>query len=228
MPDLGSPRLIALANRRRPDGFHVADGLHEVDDAQVCDLCARPIEENHRHLVDTQHRELRCVCRACAVLFDQRAAGGGHYRLVPERVWRLEAFDFPQSLWQAFAVPVDMAFFFVSSTAGGVVAFYPGPMGATESRLGLDRWPELQHANPVLDEIEPDVEALLVNRVNGAEEYWLVPVDVCYQLVAVMRTRWKGFAGGPDVWNALTSFFDALRERCVVVNRGSVVESAVR
>ena len=67
-----------------------------------------------------------------------------------------------------------------------------------------------------------------VNRVNGAEAYWVDPVDVCYQLVAVMRTRWKGFAGGSDVWNALTSFFDALRERCVVVNRGSAAESAGR
>ena len=46
--------------------------------------------------------------------------------------------------------------------------FYPSPMGATESLLGLDAWERLEAANPVLGELEPDVEALLVNRARGA------------------------------------------------------------
>lgn len=182
-------------------------------EAQACDLCAEPIAQHHRHLVDVEKRALKCVCHACSVLFDRRAAGGNHYRLVPERVRRLEKFELPDPLWRGFAVPVDMAFFFHSSVAGRVVAFYPGPMGATESQLRLEPWEDLEVANPVLSRMEPDVEALLVNRVKGAEEYWLVPVDVCYELVALIRTSWNGLAGGPEVWAGLASFFVTLSSR---------------
>ena len=43
-------------------------------------------------------------------------------------------------------------------------AYYPSPMGPTESLLELDAWAALEAANPVLATLEPDVEALLVNR----------------------------------------------------------------
>ena len=68
-------------------------------------------------------------------------------------------------------------------------------------------------ANPVLAELEPDVEALFVNRTGGAAEYWLLPVDRCYELVGLVRTHWKGFGGGEEVWAALATFFDDLRRR---------------
>ena len=41
-------------------------------------------------------------------------------------------------------------------------------MGPTESLLELDAWQALEAANPVLAQMEPDVEALLVNRARGA------------------------------------------------------------
>jgi hypothetical protein len=104
--------------------------------------------------------------------------------------------------WQAFGIPVQLAFFFHSSAAGRVVAFYPSPVGATESLLDLDVWNELGV------ELEPDVEALLVNR----GECWLVGVDRCYELVGLVRTHWKGFGGGDEVWSALDDFFDKLRK----------------
>ena len=50
-----------------------------------CDLCGEPIPPDHRHLIDLRNRELMCACRPCKILFDRGAAGGGHYRLVPER-----------------------------------------------------------------------------------------------------------------------------------------------
>ena len=39
-------------------------------------------------------------------------------------------------------------------------------MGATESLLGLEAWTALEEANPVLREMAPDTEALLVNRAR--------------------------------------------------------------
>jgi hypothetical protein len=58
-----------------------------------------------------------------------------------------------------------------------------------------------------------DVEALLVNRARGARRQWLVPIDDCYRLVAVIRTRWRGFTGGKEVWLELERFFDDLDRR---------------
>lgn len=161
-------------------------------------------------MLDLDRRALLCTCRPCSILFNRTAAGGDHYRLVPDRRLRLEDFELPQEAWERLRIPVEMAFFFRNSGAGRVVAFYPSPMGATESRLELEAWEEIERANPVLGELEPDVEALLVNHARGARGHWLVPVDDCYRLVAVIRTRWRGFTGGKEVWLQIDRFFAEL------------------
>jgi hypothetical protein len=174
---------------------------------EQCELCAEPIAPDHRHLLDLESRRLLCACRACSILFDRSGAGGGHYRLIPDRVVGLEDVVLDDATWQGFGIPVDMAFFFHSSAMGRVVAFYPSPLGATESLLDLDAWDD-----GLLVELEPDVEALLVNRTRGRREHWIVPVDRCYELVGLVRTHWKGFTGGDEVWQALDEFFDRLRK----------------
>jgi hypothetical protein len=164
-------------------------------------------------VLDLQTRAVLCACRPCSLLFDREAAGGGHYRLIPERRVALDDLELSDVDWEQLQIPVDMAFFFHSSVAGRVMAFYPSPMGATESQLELDAWSQLEADNPVLAELEPDVEALLVNRARGARRQWLVPIDDCYRLVAVIRTRWRGFTGGKEVWLELGRFFDDLDRR---------------
>jgi Family of unknown function (DUF5947) len=181
-------------------------------------MCATPIGSDHRHLLDLRSREILCACRACGLLFDRRAAAGGHLRLLPERRLRLEAFELSDLTWERLRIPVDIAFFFRSSAEERVMAFYPSPMGPTESRLELDAWRELERANPVLESLESDVEALLVDRARGARRHWLVPLDDCYRLVAVIRTRWRGFTGGKEVWEQIDAFFDELDRRSRIVN----------
>jgi hypothetical protein len=178
-----------------------------------CDLCGEPIPPEHRHLLDLRSRELMCACRACKILFDRGAAGGGHFRLVPDRRLRLADFQLDDVAWEELRLPVEMAFFFHSSDAGRVVAYYPSPAGPTESLLDLAAWEELEGANPVLRELEPDVEALLVNRSRGARDYFLVPIEDCYALVGLIRTRWRGLTGGSEVWEEIKGFFDGLRAR---------------
>ncbi|HEX8855823.1 MAG TPA: DUF5947 family protein [Thermoleophilaceae bacterium] len=178
-----------------------------------CELCGEAIEPEHRHLLDLESRELMCACRACCVLFDRRAAGGGHYRLVPERRLHLTGFELPDTQWDELRIPVEMAFFFHHSGEGRVVAFYPGPMGATESLLDLRAWRSLEAANPVLEGLEPDVEALLVNRARGARDQWLVPIDECYALAGLIRSTWRGLTGGKEVWERIEGFFSELSER---------------
>ena len=177
---------------------------------EQCDLCAAPVPPGHRHIVDLSDRRLMCACRACALLFDSKAAGGGHLRLLPTRRRRLDDFVLDPAQWDRLRIPVDMAFFFYSTPAERVLALYPSPAGPTESLLELEAWAELEAANPVLAELEPDVEALLISRARDMREHWLVPIDDCYELVGLIRTRWRGFGGGEEVWAAIDRFFEDL------------------
>lgn len=211
-----TPRLKRLAARSRRSpvtdanaaGAAAATGLEGE-----CDLCAEPIGPRHGHLVDLRDRSLRCACRPCSLLFVEPGAGGGRYRLVPDRVRRLGGFRLDDLDWLALRIPVDLAFFFHSTSAGRTVAFYPGPMGATESLLPLDHWERTVERNEALAELEDDVEALLVDRRGERRDGWMVPIDACYELVGLFRTNWVGLSGGPEVWQAVEEYFDDLRRR---------------
>ncbi|MDX6593975.1 MAG: hypothetical protein QOJ13_3171 [Gaiellales bacterium] len=191
------------------------DGAEE----ERCEMCGELIAPTHRHLLDLQKRQLLCACRACSLLFDRSTAGGIHYRLVPDRCLRIADFDLDDVRWNSLSIPVGLAFVFDSSAAERPVAFYPGPMGATESALKLETWSDIVERNPVLAGMEPDVEALLVNRAKGEHDHWLVGVDKCYELVGLIRTRWRGFAGGEEVWQEIEQFFDGLRGQAKAVTR---------
>jgi hypothetical protein len=184
-----------------------------------CELCGEPIPHEHRHLLEPATRAIRCVCLACSILFDKEAASAGKYRLVPNRRLSLEDFVIRDAQWDDLQIPVGLAFFFYSTPAGRVQAFYPSPAGPTESLLRLDAWQTLEAGNPVLRTLQPDVEALLVNRARGARQCYLVPIDVCYGLVGVIRTHWRGLGGGQEVWKEIEGFFETLRARCRAVRQ---------
>jgi hypothetical protein len=169
------------------------------------------LPDGHRHVADVEARTLLCACRGCAVLLARPGAGGRHFRLVPERVVRLDGFRLADEQWASLQIPVELAFFFRSTPAARVVAFYPSPLGATESQLELEAWETLEGENEILRRLEPDVEALLVNRARGAHEHLIVPIDRCYELVALIRARWRGLNGGDEVWDEIAQFFERLR-----------------
>jgi hypothetical protein len=208
-----SGRAGTLAGSRLRRLAAQAPAAPAADADERCELCHAPIPSRHRHLLELSSRELICACRPCSLLFDRSGSGNGRYRLVPERRLRLEGLALDDLAWEELRIPVDMAFFFRSSAAGRVLAYYPGPMGPVESQLGLDAWRGLEAANPILTGLEEDVEALLVNRVGGARRAWIVPVDECYGLVGLIRTRWRGLSGGRDVWREIDRFFDELDGR---------------
>ncbi len=71
--------------------------------------------------------------------------------------------------------------------------------------------------DPLLQELTPDVEAVLLRRVDDGFECYLVPIDACYELVGLVRQYWEGFAGGEEVWQRIDDFFTGAllrRERC--------------
>ena len=65
----------------------------------------------------------------------------------------------------------------------------------------------------VLHTLEPDVEALLVDRHLGSRRHWIVPIDDCFRLVGLIRTHWQGLTGGKAVWAEIGRFFDDLERR---------------
>ncbi|MGH3901982.1 MAG: DUF5947 family protein, partial [Pseudonocardiaceae bacterium] len=150
------------------------------------------------------------------------------FRAVPER-YRYAA-DVPLAVatWDSIGIPVAMAFFFTNSTLGQTVAFYPSPAGATESLLSLEAWTDLLVAIPTMDDLLPDVEALLVYKGKNGFEFFAVPIDSCYQLVGLVKMHWKGFDGGEEAWTAIHEYFADLRERSerVATSNGAAGEGA--
>jgi hypothetical protein len=124
----------------------------------------------------------------------------------------LRDFDLSDAEWRGFRIPIDLAFVFRSTAARGPVAIYPGPAGVTESQFSVDAWSQLVAANPALADLHPDVEALLINRMNGAREYYLVSIDRCYALIGLIRKHWRGLSGGAEVWEAVRDYLQGLRD----------------
>jgi hypothetical protein len=164
-----------------------------------CELCGVPIAAEHRHVLELATRDVKCACRPCGLLFER----ADRLKLIPTDIYRLHEAAVDDQLWEDLRLPVDIAFFF--RTGGVTKAYYPSPMGPTESLLTVDIG--------VMEQLTEDVEALLVNRVRGARRQWIVPIDVCYELVGLIRTRWRGFTGGADVWRELERFYEGLDRR---------------
>lgn len=52
--------------------------------------------------------------------------------------------------------------------------------------------------NSVLDSMQPDVEALLVDRIDSTPFYCFAPIDVCFELAGAIRKQWRGLSGGDE------------------------------
>lgn len=176
--------------------------------AERCELCGTPLASAHPHLLDTSARQIACACDACAILFCGQE--GGKFLRVPRRVKQLHDFAFSELEWEAMMLPIHLAFFFRDRT-GRVTGMYPSPAGAIESQLGLGALRERIAAHPLLRTMEPEVEALLVNRVGDEAACLLVPIDECYRLVGLIRMQWRGLSGGPQIWGAIAEFFRAMK-----------------
>jgi hypothetical protein len=179
-----------------------------------CDLCGLELGPEHDHLVEPASRRLVCACTPCAILFSDRA--DARFKRVPRRVRRLTGLRMTDAQWDDLRLPINLAFFYYSTPRSKVLACYPSPAGATESLLDLAAWEEIRADNPMLESMEPDVEALLVDRVGrdrglggvaGEARCFMVPIDQCYRLVGIIRSHWSGFSGGDLVWQEIDRFF---------------------
>jgi hypothetical protein len=185
-------------------------------------------------VADLEQSSLACACRACYLLFTQAGQawddnppaspastspegvrrGSARYRSVPDRYLRDSSRPMSAMEWDELQIPVGLAFF-LNSSERGLGGFYPSPAGATECTLDLAAWQRLATAYPLLGAAEPDVEAVLLCRDSHASdaEYFIVPIDVCYELAGRMRMLWKGFDGGSEARASIDEFLTGVRTR---------------
>ena len=110
---------------------------------------------------------------------------------------------------------MDVAFFFVNSELGRVVGVYPSPAGATESELPLGAWDAVLAGRARAGDARPGRRgAARPGAAGPSSSCFLVPIDVCYELVGQLRRLWRGFDGGQDVRRELDEFFARIAGRC--------------
>ena len=189
--------LATLRRFRRP-----------VPAEERCELCAVGLASNHRHLLEMSNARIVCACDPCALRFQDVA--GGRFKSIPREIRLMAQFQLTDAEWDSLALPINLAFFSYSTPHEKVKAVYPSPAGATESLLPLPAWESIVSNNPALAQMVPDVEALLVNRVGTKRVYYLVPIDVCFELVGLIRVHWRGLSGGDLAWTEIEKFFDRL------------------
>jgi hypothetical protein len=176
---------------------------------EQCDLCGKPIDHDHRHLLHLVDRRIICTCESCLAM----RGGDPELRPTGTRTLWLDDFDLPDEIWASFGIPIGLAFFIDSSATGGVGALYPSPAGATESEIEVETWNRLRSLNPVLMGLEPDGEALIVNRMAEPHQVAIAPIDECYRLVGLVKVIWEGISGGAGLERAIAEFFAQLQER---------------
>jgi len=195
-----SQRFVRAINRRR-------DGVR-------CDRCAEPLRRRHHHLVDLDAERLLCACQGCALLAAESL--DGPYRVVPERVLQHPGLAPSADQWDSFGIPLGLAFFVCLSRIGRWVAVMPSAAGATEVGLPQAAWSAFLRGSLPAQDILPDVEALLARGGRGGPlEGYVVPIDLCYELVSVVRQTWRGPDGGELARVELDAFFERLRRRGV-------------
>ena len=168
-------------------------------------MCATPLAPRHAHVLERRTGALRCACVTCERVM---VAPGTPWAPVRRRWNRIDDFRLTDDQWRAFGLPIDLAFFFTRRGTGHVVVRYPSVAGTVECGLPLSAWNDVVAANAVLQMLEADGEALLVNRLGTRRDYFIASIDECYRLVGLIRQHWRGFDGGPTAWAAIHGFFD--------------------
>jgi Family of unknown function (DUF5947) len=200
----------SFATLRRFAGVPQNNGAIAPPELENCELCSVALAPTHRHLLEMATRRIVCACDPCALRFENVVRG--KFKLIPRDTRPLPDFQMTDAEWEGLSLPISLAFFFYDTPNEKMAAYYPSPAGATESLLPLTAWEALVVANPILRDMRPDVETLLVNRVNESREYFMAPIDVCFELVGLIRVHWRGFSGGEDVWREIDGFFARLKQ----------------
>ena len=148
-----------------------------------------------------------CTCRPCYLLFSRPGRGPAlPGRAGPLR--RVAASRWPR-LGRLCRSRSALAFFFRNSTLGRMVAFYPGPAGATESRAAARRLGPDRGGEPAARPTSPRRRgaAGARRRTAATAQCHLVPIDACYELVGQLRRCGAASTAARRRTTAIDAFF---------------------
>lgn len=166
-----------------------------------CASCAAPLPETHAHLLAGEH--VTCACAECAAREPARRVPPRKEPLAPEAV--------PDAMWEALDLPIGLFWLLAPTGSRGPLAAWPSPGGVVHAPIAPEAWSRAARESPALAALAPEVEALLVHRVQGAREQWLVSIDRCFELAGAVRRTWRGLSGGPELQAALAPLREAAR-----------------
>ena len=155
--------IASLRRLTRPSAGQSRPAPPAAGAVEVCDLCGKELDPDHRHLLhltERQHplrlRELRRAARRRPRAAADRHADRLARRLRPAR----------RALGRRSRSRSGSPSSSTRARSGGIVALYPSPAGATESELDLDAWSRAAERRTRCSmSLEPDAEALIVNRM---------------------------------------------------------------
>ena len=193
-----------VAARRRPRWSRACAGSpngpqrrsaapHPAAADEQCDLCGKPIDHDHRHLLHLVDRRILCTCESCW----RCAAGDPELRPTGTRTVWLDDFDLPDEIWASFGIPIGLAFFIDSSGHRRRGRALSEPRGGDRVGDRAETWNRLRTLNPVLMGLEPDAEALIVNRMVDPPQHAIAPIDECYRLVGLVKVTGRGSRAAP-------------------------------
>ena len=176
--------------------------------AEKCELCATEVPAEHGHVADLE----RCdpgvhVPGLLPAVHPARARAAAATGRCPTGTWPIPAAALGAAEWDALQIPVGLAFFLpqLDLGPGRRLLSEPGRGHRVRARPGRvgSGWPRSTRCSA---RRTPDVEAALICRTDSGVEYFLVPIDVCYELVGRMRLHWRGFDGGAEARASIADF----------------------
>ena len=139
---------------------------------------------------------------------------------MPDRYVSFPDFALTSTQWDALQIPVGVAFFFMNSTIEPGRRVLPEPgrrdgVAAVARLVGRDRRRQSRIWRPAARRrgVPGAQRRPTIGCATEQPECYLVPIDVCYELVGELRRLWKGFDGGTEAHAALDAFFDRVRDR---------------
>jgi Fe-S cluster biogenesis protein NfuA/nitrite reductase/ring-hydroxylating ferredoxin subunit len=183
----------------------------EEDHDGHCELCPVGLSDHHRHLLNLVERRIVCVCETCWSVH----SGDPEFRATGGRTVFLDDFELDAETWSSFQIPIGLAMILRSGLDGEIVTLYPSPAGVTEAEVDALAWMRMSADNSVLNDLAPDAEALIINRLADPPQYVIAPLDECYRLVGLIKSRWSGISGGPELVQTVAEFFAGLRGTAV-------------
>ena len=160
-------------------------------------MCSVPIPADHRHLLHVEERRDRLHLRDLPRALRRRGrvpADGQPHRLARRaRALGRALGVVPDPDRPRVLLPLEHGR--ADGDGGSSRSTRARPARPSASSTSAP-WEQLVAANPVLEGLEPDAEALIVNRLGAARQHAIVPIDECYRLVGLVRVSWEGISGG--------------------------------